>query len=623
MADQSTTNPFQGRHGPLMIAEIGGNHEGDFEYALKLTDLAIDSGADFVKFQLYRGDTLVSPAESPDRNAHFKKFELTRDQHLEIAGRCAAAGVGYMASVWDLEMLEWIDPHMPIYKIGSGDLTAYPVLHEFARRGKPMIVSTGLANLEEVLDAVAFIQEVNPVYRSPDKLAVLQCTSMYPIEDKDANLRVMDVLREKTGATIGYSDHTIGSLALLAATARGAQVLEFHFTDSREGKTFRDHKVSLTRDEVRELGAQLERITAMLGDGVKRPLPCEVETNHVTTFRRAVYCKRPLKAGEVLKEEDLVVLRPNHGVDARLMNQVVGASVTSDTPAFGALNVDGVVSLSGNAVCPLCGREDTKVLSVVTRRPSVEVDYQIPASEYLRQVRQCAGCGVYFNQHNLIPDDFYGAAYNASSYAGKFAERYARVRALPFEDSDNKHRAARLNQELILCGKGRGGRVLDVGMGLCVFLAEMLEHGHQCFGIDPDAVSVANAMEKVGVAGAHCGTLDTFNGEGGPFDLITFNKVLEHVADPVDALRRAVDFLSPDGFIYVELPDGDLALKHGSTTSRAEFNVEHLSIYNQKSILALGSKAGLKNLRVHSMVEPSGKCSVYGLFVPTESERSV
>lgn len=334
------SSPWAGRHGPLLIAEIGGNHEGDFQAALRMTDLAIDSGADVIKFQLYRGATLVSPFESPDRHAHFKKFELEPEQHLELARRCKAAGVRYLASVWDLEMLDWIDPELDIYKVGSGDLTAYPVLGELARRGKPMILSTGLATLAEVVDAVEHIQRVNPAYRSPSMLALLQCTSMYPIPNGDANLRAMDTLRAATGLAVGYSDHTEGRLALVVAAARGAEILEFHFTETREGRTFRDHKISLTRDEVRALCDDLDTVGELLGDGIKRPLESEISTGHVTSFRRAVYCRTPLKAGDALRGEELVVLRPNHGVDARRFDRVAGTRARRDLAAFEALEIE-------------------------------------------------------------------------------------------------------------------------------------------------------------------------------------------------------------------------------------------------------------------------------------------
>jgi N-acetylneuraminate synthase/N,N'-diacetyllegionaminate synthase len=324
---------------PYLIAEVGGNHEGNFEYAIELCDLAIESGADYVKFQLYTGDTLVSPAESPERNRHFRNFELAPEQHIELARRCRGAGVGYNASVWDPDMLEWIDPYLDFYKIGSGDLTAWPVIGQFAERGKPIVLSTGLSSLEEVLEAVHFIQGINPIYREADNLALLQCTAMYPIADGDANLRVMDTLREHTGLAVGYSDHTSDNLALLVAAARDAQILEFHFTDDRAGKTFRDHKVSLTRDEVRNLKGQLERVSQLLGSPDKKPLHCEIETDHVTSFRRALYSRRALKAGEELRAEDLVALRPNHGIDARRYRDIIGKRVKKDTAAYEALEL--------------------------------------------------------------------------------------------------------------------------------------------------------------------------------------------------------------------------------------------------------------------------------------------
>ncbi len=333
-------DPWQGRHGPLLIAEIGGNHEGSFDAALRLTDLAIESGTDVVKFQIYTADTLVSPVESPDRHAHFRRFELSPDQHLALARRVLDAGLRYNASVWDPTALDWLDPVLDFYKIGSGDLTAWPVIAAHARRGKPILLSTGLSTLDEVLEAVNFIGSVEPSYRRPGRLALLQCTSMYPTDDDEVNLRAMDTLRHATGLPVGYSDHTRDGFALRLAAARGARVLEFHFTDSTEGRGFRDHAISLTRDEVRRLIDDLRRIEALLGSGVKTPTPGELASGHVTSFRRAVYARRALRAGEVLRAEDLVLLRPNHGVDARMFDAAIGRRVRRDTPAFGALDLE-------------------------------------------------------------------------------------------------------------------------------------------------------------------------------------------------------------------------------------------------------------------------------------------
>ena len=322
---------WQGKHGPLLIAEIGGNHEGDFEYAKRLTQLAIEADVDFIKYQLYSGDTLVSRVENPIRNKHFKKFELGQAEYIELAKMCNAAGIGFMASVWDTDYLSWIDEYMPIYKIGSGDLTAYPVLKEIAALKKPIILSTGLASHEDVLGTVQYLQDLDPLYKDTNYLSVLQCTSMYPIPYEDANLSVMQSLAEATGLPIGYSDHTEGSKALEIAVAMGAQILEFHFTDSREGKEFRDHKVSLTRDEVLTLAKDIKNIYALRGEATKIPLPIEGE--HPITFRRAVYPLHDIPAGTVLSAEHLTTLRPLHGIDARDFDKVIGKTTKRELKA--------------------------------------------------------------------------------------------------------------------------------------------------------------------------------------------------------------------------------------------------------------------------------------------------
>jgi len=330
----SINSPWRGESGPLLIAEIGGNHDGDFETAKIMCQLAIDSGVDCVKFQLYLGDSLVSAVEAPDRHKHFQKFELTREHHIELAEMCQKAGVIYCASVWDLEMLEWIDQYLDFYKVGSGDLTAWPLLKEFVTRGKPILLSTGLATMEEVLQTVDFIQRENQRYLNPEMLCIMQCTSMYPIPDQDANLRVMDSYRSATGLAVGYSDHTRGDFALSVAASMGASVLEFHFTESREGKTFRDHAVSLTAPEVKELKRNILRITELRGEDLKRPTQSEIQNQHGVSFRRAVYLRNPVSRGEQIKEEDLIYLRPLHGTDPRDMDLVLGSRALRDLKPF-------------------------------------------------------------------------------------------------------------------------------------------------------------------------------------------------------------------------------------------------------------------------------------------------
>ncbi|MEL6721581.1 MAG: N-acetylneuraminate synthase family protein, partial [Bacteroidota bacterium] len=275
----------------------------------------------------------VSKVENPVRNKHFKKFELHPEQHIELAEMIQAAGIGYMSSVWDMSALDWIDQYIPVYKIGSGDMTAYSVLRQTAELGKPMIVSTGLSEEQEVLEMVDFIQSIDERYKQKEYLALLQCTSMYPITNGDAHLAVMRRLRELTGLTIGYSDHTEGDKALFYAVAMGAEILEFHFTDSREHKQFRDHKVSLTPDEVKNLIKEIQLINTYKGNAIKQPLPIEIDNQHEVTFRRAVYPARDLSKGTVLTASDLVTLRPNHGIDARDFHKLIGKKLKMDVKA--------------------------------------------------------------------------------------------------------------------------------------------------------------------------------------------------------------------------------------------------------------------------------------------------
>jgi N,N'-diacetyllegionaminate synthase len=318
-------SPFNSSKNPvLLIAEIGGNHEGDADALRRMTVLAIESGVDIVKYQLYRGDDLVSPVEGADRNKHFKKFELPLDLYEEVFEKCRAGGCEPMASAWDAGMIDWASSRTTIHKVGSGDLTCFPLIRRLVETGKPVILSTGMASLEEVSATVEYISRLDRRYIDDGRLALLQCTSAYPCPDEDANLLAMETLRKEFGLPVGYSDHTVGSLAVEAAVALGAVIIEKHFTDTREGKTFRDHSVSLTREEVIELRPRLKRIAAFRGHGDIRPTASELAADHPRTFRRSVYLARDVEAGTVLEARDLTVLRPANGISAARFDEVVG-----------------------------------------------------------------------------------------------------------------------------------------------------------------------------------------------------------------------------------------------------------------------------------------------------------
>ncbi len=323
-------NCFKGKYGPYIIAEIGGNHEGDFEYAKRLTELAVRSGADAVKYQLYTGDSLVNRLEDLDRNKHFKKFQLRDEQYIELAEICSSFGVTFMASVWNIDAFDFIDPYMKVYKIGSGDLTAYNVIKRTVETGKPIIMSTGLSTMTEVLETVKFITGLDKSYITDRKLALMQCSAMYPIPDEDANLNVMLSLREKTSLPVGYSDHTLGTDALETAAAMGAEILEMHFTDTRQHKTFRDHKIALTAPEIENLIEKIKKIYLLQGNYDKKPVTSEIQAGHVISFRRGVYPLTDLPAGHKIDKTDLVTLRPCHGIGANHFYEIVGKTLKID-----------------------------------------------------------------------------------------------------------------------------------------------------------------------------------------------------------------------------------------------------------------------------------------------------
>ncbi len=329
---------FTGKFGPLLIAEIGGNHEGNFEYAKKLTKLAIESDADFIKFQIYSGDTLVNPVISPDRNRHFKKFELSREQYVQLAKMVEESGKKFMASIWDASMLDWVDNYVSVYKIGSGDLMAWPLLKEISKYNKPIVLSTGLATEQDIKSTVEFLQNTNFLYKDKEYLSLLQCTSMYPIPSSEANLSVISRLKSITNLTIGYSDHTEGYRALVYAACMGAQILEFHFTDDRKNKTFRDHQVSLTKKEVWKLILEIQKINTLFGDEIKEPTELEKHHNHVESFRRGVYLNKNLYTGEVIRESDLTILRPDKGISSQYFYDLIGKKVLCDISKYEKLD---------------------------------------------------------------------------------------------------------------------------------------------------------------------------------------------------------------------------------------------------------------------------------------------
>lgn len=325
---QSEKNPI------YFIAEIGGNHEGDFQRAQKQLRLALEANVDAVKFQIYRGDRLVSAIENEPRNERFKNFELTKEQFEQLAETCEKHDTDFLASVWDNESISWANSFVPFHKIGSGDLTAFPLIRKMVNTNKPILLSTGLSTTGEIHRTVNFIQKIDPSYISENKLVLLQCNSAYPTPDEDANVAAVQYLEQEFGLPVGYSDHTYGTEAAYLATLAGACVLELHFTDKRGNREFRDHHISVKRDEVQSLMDRIRRAKTLHGEPTKQVTVSEKESGHVTSFRRAVYAADDLEAGATLTSENCTVLRPEHGIPAWQYDEVIGRQLTTDRNQF-------------------------------------------------------------------------------------------------------------------------------------------------------------------------------------------------------------------------------------------------------------------------------------------------
>ena len=317
-----------------LIAEIGGNHEGNFDAAIDMASKTAFAGADAVKFQIYSGETLVNFKEDQSRVKHFNKFALSISQYMALAEHCENLGVDFISSIWSQNEIALFADKMPFIKIGSGDLTAYPILKIIAEIGKPILLSTGLATMDEVKNSVGYIRKCNPYYNKPDTLGIMQCTSMYPIPFEDANLNVINTLKKDFPETlIGYSDHTVGSLALKVAISMGVSNLEFHFTDDAYRTSFRDHEVSLTANMLADLREYDDTVYTLKGDGIKRPMKSEIDSGHVSSFRRGLYYASDLKAGHVITANDLIALRPENSLSATFSEDIIGQILEYDVSA--------------------------------------------------------------------------------------------------------------------------------------------------------------------------------------------------------------------------------------------------------------------------------------------------
>jgi N,N'-diacetyllegionaminate synthase len=315
----------------LIIAEAGVNHNGSVDAAKKLIDAAVNSGADLVKFQTFKAETLVTKtAEKADyqkkltekNESHFemiKKLELDRSDHIDLIDYCEKKEIQFLSTAFDHDSIDLLgELNIPFYKIPSGEITNLPYLRHVGRMGKPIIMSTGMSTLEEVRAAMEILLTAG---LQKEDLTILHCNTEYPTPMEDVNLKAMLTMRDELGVAIGYSDHTLGIEVPVAAVALGASVIEKHFTLDRT-LPGPDHVASLEPDELQAMVTAIRNIEKAMGDRVKKPSPSE--SKNIPIARRSIVAIKPISKGELFSEKNLTVKRPGTGVSPMEWDTYIG-----------------------------------------------------------------------------------------------------------------------------------------------------------------------------------------------------------------------------------------------------------------------------------------------------------
>lgn len=315
----------------FIIAEAGVNHNGSLELAKRLVDVAVDAGADAVKFQTFKADKLVSrgaqkaeyqkqttPAEESQYEM-IKKLELDENAHRELIRYCDQKQIMFLSTPFDHDSIELLNSFgMPIFKIPSGEITNLPYLRHIGRLGKEVILSTGMADLGEIEDALDVLMQTGV---PKEKITVLHATTEYPCPIEEVNLHAVQTIRAAFGVKVGYSDHTQGIEMPIAAVAMGACVIEKHFTLDRtmEGP---DHKASLEPEELQAMVRAIRQVTQALGDGIKKPSKSEMK--NIAIARKSIVAACQIKFGESFSADNITIKRPGNGISPMRWDEVIG-----------------------------------------------------------------------------------------------------------------------------------------------------------------------------------------------------------------------------------------------------------------------------------------------------------
>lgn len=319
----------------IIIAEAGVNHNGDIEIAKKLIKEAAAAGADYIKFQSFitangickdapKADyQKLSTNEVENQYEMVQKLELSRSDHKELIAECQAADIKFLSTAFDIESLEMlVDLGINLIKVPSGEITNLPLLRSMAEKGERFIISTGMADLEEVREVInVFTSAGIPI----EKITILHCTTEYPAPMPEVNLKAMVSLRKSFGTAVGYSDHTQGIEVPIAAVALGATIIEKHFTLSKDMKG-PDHSASLEPKELKQMVESIRNIETALGDGIKKPSLSEVKNKVIA--RKSLVAITEIKKGETFTQKNIGAKRPGTGLSPMLWDEVIGMKAT-------------------------------------------------------------------------------------------------------------------------------------------------------------------------------------------------------------------------------------------------------------------------------------------------------
>jgi N-acetylneuraminate synthase len=321
----------------IIIAEAGVNHNGQVSIAKKMIREAAKAGADFIKFQTFIPSALVTDSalkadyqkktvgNRRNQRDMLEKLKLSNKEFVFLRKECKKQKIGFLSTAFDLESLKFIESLQPAFhKISSGDIDNLPLLRQVGRYRRPVILSTGMAGIQDIKTALKILEEAG-LQRS--KVILVQCHTEYPTPPSQANLKVMDTLRSKFGVPTGLSDHTSGILVSVAAAARGAAVIEKHFTLSRDFSG-PDHRASLEPEELQSLVAAIRTVKQALGNGVKRPTSIELKNKVV--IRRSLVASRAIRAGEPFTGKNICAKRPATGVSPLHWDRIIGKKAVRD-----------------------------------------------------------------------------------------------------------------------------------------------------------------------------------------------------------------------------------------------------------------------------------------------------